>query len=218
MNQRPPFQVVHYITGNAFNGAPLLNAAAFRLAPHVRAGRAVFLVSLRGFSERPWPAGRKQPDVSSVAYRDQVVQWANDMRRGIDYLETRDDIDVRRIALWNVSGDMGPLFAAVEDRYRTVVLMSGGMNGGGPNYIAEANPLNFANHIRPPKLQFNGRFDEGARFLLGTEPLYRLLSQPKSQVLYDGGHLPPLELSVKVVNSWLDETMGSVGPAAIKSR
>jgi hypothetical protein len=96
--------------------------------------------------------------------------------------------------------------------------MSGGMNGGGPNYIAEANPLNFANHIRPPKLQFNGRFDEGARFLLGTEPLYRLLSQPKSQVLYDGGHLPPLELSVKVVNSWLDETMGSVGPAAIKSR
>jgi formylglycine-generating enzyme required for sulfatase activity len=217
-NRKPPFQVIHYIPRIAFSGVPLLNTFAFRVAPHVRAGRAVFLVSLRGFSERPWPAGRREPEVSSVQFRDQVVQWANDMRRGIDYLETRDNIDVHRIVLWNVSGGMGPLFAAVENRYRTVILMSGGMNDGGPNYIAEANPLNFAGHIRPPKLQFNGRFDEGAGFQLGTEPLYKLLSEPKSQMLYDGGHLPPVELSVKVVNSWLDEMMGSVGSAAVKSR
>jgi hypothetical protein len=44
------------------------------------------------------------------------------------------------------------------------------------------------------------------------------VSEPKSKTVYDGGHLPPVELSVKVVNSWLDETMGAVAPASVKPR
>jgi formylglycine-generating enzyme required for sulfatase activity len=209
-NTVKPFQVIHYVAGSAFGGVPWVTFLSTRLAPHVRAGRAVFLVSVEGHAERPWPAGHQKPDESSVKFRDQLVRWTTDFRRGFDYLETRDDIDKTRIALWNTSSYVGPILAAVEDRYRSVVLMSGGFMGGSAS-IAEANVLNFAAHIRAPKLQLVGRYDEGHRFLLGTQPAYNLLSEPKRQVVYDGGHLPPIETSVTVVNGWLDETMGKVG-------
>ena len=210
-NTSKRFQVLQFVSGSAFGGVPISGALDRRLAPHIRAGRAVFMVSLKGFAERPWPKGYTRPDSSSVKFRDQVVSWTTDIRRGIDYLETRDDIDKSRIALWTVSDDMGPIFAAVEDRYRTVILMSGGFTGqSGDSSIAEANVLNFVGHIRAPKLQLVGRYDESERFLLGTEPAYKLLSEPKRQVVYEGGHLPPIEISVPVVNQWLDETMGKV--------
>ena len=86
------------------------------------------------------------------------------------------------------------------------------MGQAGVTTIAEANVFNFAGHIRAPKLQLVGRYDEGHRFLLGTGPAYNLLREPKRQVVYEGGHLPPIEVSVPVVNQWLDETMGKVEP------
>ena len=208
-NTAGPFQVIHYTAGAAFGGVPSDVYLRTRLAPHIRAGRAVFLVFVEGHAERPWPKGHIEPDQSSVKFRDQVVRWTIDIRRGIDYLETRDDIDSKRIAYWNTSAYAGLIIAAIEDRYRTVILMSGGFMGG-ESALAEAKVMNFIPHIRPPKLQLVGRYDEGNRFLLGTEPVYRLLVEPKHQIVFEGGHLPPLETSVPVVNQWLDETMGKV--------
>jgi pimeloyl-ACP methyl ester carboxylesterase len=73
-----------------------------------------------------------------------------------------------------------------------------------------ANPANFASHIRPPKLILQGRFDEDTPLRTAAEPLFRLLAEPKRLVLYDGGHVPPLDLQVTTIASFLDEIMGRV--------
>lgn len=168
-------------------------------------------MSLRGYLGREWPAGYKRPDRASVAYRDEVVRDATDLRRGLDYLETRLDIDAGRLAFMNVSiGIQGICFSAVEPRYKSVVLMSDGVYPHQVGYIAEANPIGFAPHIKPPKLMLNGRWDEDFAFKTDAEPLFKLLAEPKRLELFDGGHIPPPEIAVPIVSRWLDETLGPV--------
>jgi hypothetical protein len=55
-------------------------------SPHIKPGRAVFVVGLEGYVERKWPSGYESPDISSVKFRAQVVSWVTDLRRGLDYL------------------------------------------------------------------------------------------------------------------------------------
>jgi dienelactone hydrolase len=57
-------------------------------------------------------------------YRDWMVQSVEDLRRGIDYLLTRPDIDPDRIAILggSLGGWIGSILAAVEPRIRTAVL------------------------------------------------------------------------------------------------
>ena len=88
--------------------------------------------------------------------------------------------------------------------------MGGGVAKSELQTIPEANPINFAPHIRVPKLMLNGRYDEDTHLLTQAEPLYKLLREPKRLVLYEGGHIPPIEFLVTVMNGWLDETLGPV--------
>ena len=181
--------------------------------PFIRSGRAVFAVALRGYRERKWPADYKQPDYSTVKYREQFVNWTIDLRRGLDYLETRADIDRTRIAYCGISGGVrfGLIQTAIEPRYRSIVLASGGLRRSWARMIPEARPTNFAPHIRPPKLIINGRYDENVNYRSEIEPFYKLLREPKRQVLYEGGHAPPLDIFVPAVHAFLDETLGPVG-------
>jgi formylglycine-generating enzyme required for sulfatase activity/tRNA A-37 threonylcarbamoyl transferase component Bud32 len=209
----PPFQVIHFVPGsNAYNGRPGQEFAENgRLTPFIKAGRALLVVTLRGYLGREWPADRKRPDRASVAYRDLMVKDSTDLRRGLDYLETRTDIDISRVAFMNVSiGAQGIIFSAVEPRYRAVVLMSDGLYPRQVNFIPEANPVGFAPHIKPPKLMLNGRWDADYAFKSEAEPLFKLLSEPKRLELYDGGHVPPPEIAVPIVSRFLDETLGPV--------
>lgn len=76
--------------------------------------------------------------------------------------------------------------------------------------LPEANPINFAPRIKPPKLLLNGKYDEASPYETEALPLYNLLCEPKRLALLDGGHVPPLEERVPVINKWLDETLGPV--------
>src|SRR5260370_30140593 len=187
------------------------------LAPYTNSGRAVLGVVLRGFLERKWPLDHVSPDVRSVKYRDKVVNWATDLRRGLDYLETRKDINAERIAYCGVSSGSslyGLIYTAIEPRYRSVVFLGGGLRPEMSEVIGEANPAHFAPYIRAPKLMLSGRYDEVFPLKEGIEPLYRILREPKRLVLYDGGHFATFETAVPVVNEWLDQTAGSGGPVA----
>ena len=102
-----------------------------------------------------------------------------------------------RIAFMNASiAWQGIIFSAVEPRYRGVVFVGAGLYPDQAGWVAEANPVNFAPHIRPPKLMVNGRWDEDFAFKTEAEPLFKLLSEPKSLELYDGGHIPPATVLV----------------------
>jgi eukaryotic-like serine/threonine-protein kinase len=210
---RPPYQVIQFVPGsNVYAGEPVpAIAEGDHLAPFVKAGRALFIVSLPGYPGRERPPGYQRPAGPTVAFRQRAVAESIDIRRGIDYLETRSDIDPARIAFMNASiSSQGILFSAVEPRYRGVVLMSDGLYPEQAAWIPEANPVNFAPHIRPPKLMVNGRWDEDFAFKTEAEPLFKLLSEPKSLHLFDGGHIPPPEVLVPTANVWLDRTLGPV--------
>jgi hypothetical protein len=70
--------------------------------------------------------------------------------------------------------------------------MAGGISINGGRWIAEASPINFAPHIRAPRLMLNGRYDEAYPLNTEIEPLQKPLREPKRMILYDGGHSPSI--------------------------
>src|SRR5207248_1801746 len=143
------------------------------LGPAIKSGRAVFGVVIKGYIERLRPEDYSDPDPTSAEYREKVVNWITDIRRGLDYLETRDDLNTSRIALFGISAGArtGLILAAVESRYRSIFFLGSGLRKAYVQLIPEANPINFAPHIKPPKMMFQGRYDEVFSFKTETEPL-----------------------------------------------
>jgi len=213
-NYLRPLQVVNFIpAGDVDSGfRSLPDSMEDRLAPIVRSGRAAFGVVLKGYIERLWPGDRVAPDPRSAEYLDEMIGLVTDLRRGLDYLATRPEIDRDRIAVFAPSAGsrVGLIVAAVETRYRTTVLMGAGITRGDARAIAEANPVGFAGHIQGPTLMLHGRYDEDTNLATEAEPLFQLLPEPKHLTLFEGGHIPDLEVMVRELNAWFDETLGPV--------
>ncbi len=152
------------------------------------------------------------PDPTTVEYLEKAVNRVTDLRRGLDYLEARADLDASRVAFLGASSgaQIGLILAAVETRSRAVVMLGAGLPGGYAPYVADANPINFASHIRAPKLIVQGRHDEDTPLRTAAEPLFKLLPDPKRLFLYDGGHVPPSEVVMAATAGWLDEVLGPV--------
>lgn len=213
-NYPRPLQVIHFVpAGDVAGGMRSLSASMEdRVAPLIKSGRAAFGVVIKGYIERLNPPDYVRPDPQTVEYRERSVNWITDVRRGLDYLETRNEIDSTRIAFYGPStgAKMGLILAAVEPRYRSICLAGAGVLTQDLQVIAEANPIYFAPHIRAPKLILQGRYDEDTPIKTHSEPLFKLMREPKRFVPYDGGHIPPVEFFVTTMNAWLDETLGPV--------
>lgn len=139
-----------------------------------------------------------------------LMQWVVDMQRGRDYLETRPDVDKTKIAFWNNSTyDTGTVFAAVDNRYSSVIFVGASVWPSLQRLTAEVNPLHFVPHIRPPKLMLHGRYDDGHPES-AAEPIFRLMREPKKRASLVGGHIPAVEVLVPAVNGFLDQTLGRV--------
>ena len=81
----------------------------------------------KGTYERGDGLTRAHPYMT-VSYRDHVIAWSKDLGRSIDYLETRPDIDHRKVAYYGVSwgANLGAILPAVEDRIRVCVFLPRG--------------------------------------------------------------------------------------------
>lgn len=213
-NTKPPYQTIQYLpAGDVYQGFSTVPQHIENFASaQIKAGRAVFAVVLKGFLERPFPADRKPISVTSVRYRDKLINDAIDLSRGLDYLETRKDIDVSRIAYWGYSAgaEFGIFCTALEPRIRALAFMAVGITSGSEQYAEEINPANFAPYIKIPKLLIIGRYDEQYSWKSESEPLVKLLTEPKQLIRYDAGHTPPPEIAVPAISKWLDERLGPV--------
>ena len=211
----PPFQTIIYVASSAAFAQvrTVPEEVEWTAGPNIRAGRAALAIVFQGMAERAYGPGWERPATSSVRFRDVMVLHATELRRGLDYLATRGDIDMQRLAYMAVSWGAGsrlPL-AAVDDRFRAVVLVGGGIDERLQPTLPEALNINFAPYIRPPKLLVNGRNDEEHPWLTRGLPLWNLLREPKQLVLVpDAGHVPPLEARVPAINKFLDQTLGPV--------
>jgi len=210
----PPFQTVVYFPGSIAIRA----GAARRLVPDrwfdffVKNGRAVIWPIYKSTYERGDSLDSYLAD-ETIFYRDHVLMWAKDMRRAIDYLGTRSDIDSTRLAYYGVSwgGYMGGLLPAVEPRFKASVLFVAGleMERGRP----EVEPINFLPRIKIPTIMLNAKYDQ--IFPTGTaqKPFFQLLGSPpdrKRYVVYEGGHILPRTQLIRESLDWLDKYLGPV--------
>ena len=122
--------MVYLPGGGAFSGDPIDVQAEWLLGANIRAGRALFSVVMDGMVGREWPAGTGLPESNSVAFRDLMVLHSTELSLGLDYLETRDDIDMDRLAYVGLSWGAGTrsLFAAIDERWDAVVFVGGGID------------------------------------------------------------------------------------------
>jgi len=213
-NAPRPLQVMHYLPAGDVDGGfrSLPDSMEDRMAPFVKAGRAAFGVVLEGYIERLRPTSFVRPAVNTVEFTEIIVNRVTDLRRGLDYLETRPDIDMTRVAALAPSAGsvLGLVVGGVETRYRAFVFIGAGLPGSYRAISAAANPINFASHIQAPKLVLQGRYDEDTPLRTATEPLFKLFSEPKQLTLYDGGHVPSIEVTMSTTSGWLDEHLGRV--------
>jgi dipeptidyl aminopeptidase/acylaminoacyl peptidase len=161
------------------------------------------------------PDSRTEPR----AFRDWLIQLSKDMRRSIDYLETREDIDKNRVAFYGMSGGavMGPMALAVENRFKAAILIVGGFPVREVEDIIPAiDPLNHAPRVKTPVLMINGKEDFLFPYKTSQRPMYEFLGIPdedKEHKLYPGGH-GLLGLFMKQIRgdvlSWLDHYLGPV--------
>jgi len=124
----------------------------------------------------------------------------------------RSDLDRHRIGFFGPSSGarIGLILAAVENRYASISLVGSGVPKSFRDFIPAANITKFASHIRAPKIMIHGKYDENLPLKTAAEPLFKLLSEPKRLVIYDGGHVPPFEFMVPTMSGWFDETLGPV--------
>jgi dienelactone hydrolase len=105
-----------------------------------------------------------------LAERDVVA-----VRRGIDLLRRRQDVDPNRIGFvgWSAGARTGAILAGIEPRLRTVVLMSGG-----------ASPVSLYSAQAPRSLR-----PTVTRYLRSVDPLrYIQRATPSGLLLQDGRH------------------------------
>jgi len=210
----PPYQTMVFIPGvSAFFGDRVDLQAEWMLGANIRAGRAMLTVVMEGMVGREWPPGRGLPESNTIEFLDLMVRHSTELSLGLDYLETRDDIDMDRLSYVGLSWGAGSraVLAAIDDRWDAVVFLGGGIDERVHPTVPEALNVNFIPYIRVPKLLLNGRQDEEHPWLTRALPFWELLREPKELVLVDNeGHVPSLEVRIPAINDFLDRQFGPV--------
>jgi cephalosporin-C deacetylase-like acetyl esterase len=133
--------------------------------------------------------------------RDIMTQTVFDLRRAIDFLDTRSEIDSDRIGYYGISlgGLIGTVFCAVDERIKVPVIA---LAGGGLNlvfkfkafaeetaiFLSIIDPINFVEKISPrPLLMLNAEKDEVVPPFT-TKALYRKAGEPKKIIWYPTKH------------------------------
>ena len=86
---------------------------------------------------------------------------------------------------------VAPIVLALESRFKTAVLMSGGLEF--QRALPEADRINFVSRVSIPVLMLNGRYDHFFPVESSQIPFFRLLGTPakdKKHVIYESGHAP----------------------------
>lgn len=180
---------------------------------YARAGVVSLLVDDLGVRPAPWR--RNALFTEPEAVRNNFIQSVLDLRRGIDLLRARSDVDPNRIAYVGHSSGAhwGAILSAVDRRLKTVVLMAGVpseatilMESDDPDWVnlrqntpreqldnylrtvSSLDAINYVPHAAPTPLLFQfARFEQ--YFNEAAMRRYaQAASEPKLVLWYDTGH------------------------------
>ncbi len=191
-NVSPPYRTVLYFPGS---GA-ILRSSSSQINPSpfdflVRQGWAVAYPIVEGTYERQTIHRTDFPN-ESASFREWNLHMAQDLRRTIDYLETRADLDIDNLGYLGYSwgGERAAIMLATEERFRVAVFLSGGLTTG--RSLPEADPFNFAPRVEVPVLMLNGFHDYFFPVESGQNPLFDRLgtsTENKRHIVFeDDGH------------------------------
>jgi len=207
---RPPYQTVVFFPSarvlDLTNSATLGDMKFIDFV--IQSGRAVIYPVYKGTYER----AAEMPGLDTVSGREVLIQDSKDMSRSIDYLETRPDIDSKRIAYLgdSMSAALGVVWAAVENRFKAVIFLDGGFFVETP--LPGTDQADFAPRLKAPTLLITGKFDW---IFLGKDALLTLLGAPaadKKAVTFDTAHDVTEQRAdlIREVVGWLDKYLGKV--------
>lgn len=214
---KPPFQTVIYFPGGGafrLRTNEEMNIAIKRMDFIIKSGRAFMFPIYYGSYER------YQEGVSSGTQTRNSVQWAEyivkcvkDIKRSIDYLETRSDIDLDRIAYFGFSrgSTFGTIISSVEARIQVAIFAVGGFSRY--VYRPEVDTINYVSRVTVPVLLLNGKFDPLRPLKFSVIPYYNLLGTPdtdKRHRIYETGHSLPRNKMIKETLDFLDYYLGPV--------
>ncbi len=212
-NVPPPYQTVVYFPGSGAIHVRSSDDLGFsQLSFIMKSGRAFVHPIYKSTFERG-DALNTDYQAPTVFYRDHVFDWAKDLARTVDYLGTRPDINMDKLAYCGLSwgAAMAPIMLTVEPRFKTGVLIGGGL--AFQKTLPEVDPFNFEPHVRIPILLADGRYDFFFPKETSQDPFFKALGTPaqdKRHVVFEAGHVPPSDLLIREVLDWLDHYLGPV--------
>ena len=214
---RPPYQTVVFFPGawarmnrsseNIEENIDFTNYLDFV----IKSGRAAVFPVYKGTFERG--GGPSPVQLSADGYRDWTLQYVKDLRRTLDYLETRSDIDREKLGFYGYSwgARIGAIVGAVEERFRVLILAHGGLPAD--EVRPEVDELNFLPRVTVPVVMINGRYDHVFPVEISQKPFFeRLGTSPanKTYLVLAGGHTSPRNELIQIVLGGLDRYLGPV--------
>jgi len=200
-----------------------------------REGYAVMAIDAKYHGERREP-GRElySPDINASV--SGIIQTVIDLRRAIDYLETKPEIDSERLGYvgGSMGGILGAIFIGVEPRIKAAALIVAGGNmslmiresqhytmpeireylrkenisyGDLQRILNPIDPINFIRYFSPRPIVFHlGKYDRIVPAEAGRQ-LYEKAGEPKQVYWYDAGHDVPLDLVSARVLDFMDRNL-----------
>lgn len=133
--------------------------------------------------------------------REIIIQTVFDLRRAVDFIQTRKELDAERIGYFGISlgGIIGTVFSGVEPRVKVpVITLAGGdmhlmfgmdaLSDDTKYYLSMIEPNNFVEKIAPrPLLMINAENDDVVPPLM-SKLMYKKAMEPKEIIWYPAKH------------------------------
>ena len=184
------------------------------LAFLVDSGRALVCPIFHGSNERYAGVMQMTPEEQKIYYRDAEPTWHRELGRTLDYVATRDDLDVESAVYVGMSyGVAFPLPAAImETRFKAYLLLHGGLVPWSRDLWAPITDMkNYLPRLTRPTFLLSGSYDtifpvksqQALYDHIGTVP------EDKCWIRTETGHGFISDRELLRIVDWLDERFGS---------
>ncbi len=151
--------------------------------------------------------------------RDLITQTVFDLRRAVDFIQSREELDPERIGYFGISlgGIIGTIFCSVEERVKVpVIVLAGGqlnlmfgkkaLSGDTKNYLSIIDPINYVAEISPrPLLMINAEKDDVVPPIT-SKLLFKAANKPKEIIWHPSGHHNlPIDKAYPEGIQWFDQ-------------
>jgi dienelactone hydrolase len=138
----------------------------------------------------PFAVERDAPETVAAARR-LTIRNVIDLRRAIDLLQERDDVDGERIGLvgYSLGAQSAVLAAAAEDRLRAVIVQAGRARASRAYASApELDTVRYVSHLAPARAFFQAATRDDRVPPAAMRELIRRAREPKTAKWYPTGH------------------------------